>query len=329
MERLPVGLSYPKTAFEVSIEFDEHLKNANTANLLPILTGFSELDDILDGGLHPESLMLVGGPPGVGKTIFVMQAARNIAARGDAIACVVCFEHSEVYLYQRLLCMESAVSGGIENAITLNEIRAVLENNDASLEKLLNDSSSAREAWSRFTAYWEQLYLVKGHPSKTTLNVLETYLSHLKTRGDRVVLFVDYLQKVPVPFPGVELTPERQIRIVTEGLKNLALAHHVPIVAVAASDAEGLRNERVKFQDLWGGSSVQYEPDVALMLNREEENEIAFSVEKNRVGATGTSIQFQLYGSAFTFYHVRKEHSHDNQFQSRNENTQRPASNDS
>jgi replicative DNA helicase len=106
MERLPVGVTLPKSAFEVSIAFDEHLKNASANNLLPISTGFAELDEILGGGLHPESLMLVGGPPGVGKTIFVMQAARNIAASGEAIAWVVCFEHGKVYLYQRLLCME-------------------------------------------------------------------------------------------------------------------------------------------------------------------------------------------------------------------------------
>lgn len=301
MERLPVGVTLPKTAFEVSIAFDEHLKNASAKNLLPIPTGFTELDEILGGGLHPEALMLVGGPPGVGKTIFVMQAARNIAARGDAIACVVCFEHSEVYLYQRLLCMESALGGNIEDAITLIEIRAVMENKDASLETLLNRSNAARDAWARFTAYWERLYLIKGHPSKTTLNVLDAYLSHLKARGERVVLFVDYLQKVPVPFTGVELTAEKQIRIVTEGLKNLALAHHVPIVAVAASDAEGLKNEHVRFQDLWGGASVQYEPDVAMMLNRGKGQDIVFGVEKNRMGSTQPNLTFGLLPSVFAF----------------------------
>lgn len=286
MERLtlPVGLSFPKTAFEVSIEFDDHLKNASAKDLLPIPTGFAELDEILGGGLHPESLMLVGGPPGVGKTIFVMQAARNIAASGEAVACVVCFEHSEVYLYQRLLCMESALSGTITEAITLDDIREVMEQDNSNLEVLLHRSASARQAWSRFTAYWERLYLIKGHPSKTTLNVLDLYLTHLKARSERVVLFADYLQKVSVPFMGVDLSPERQICIVTEGLKNLAMAHHVPIVAVAASDAEGLKSGHVRFQDLWGGASVQYEPDVAVMLNRGENDRVVFTVDKNRMG---------------------------------------------
>lgn len=303
MERLtlPIGLSFPKTAFEVSIEFDEHLENARAKELLPIPTGFAELDDILGGGLHPESLMLVGGPPGVGKTIFVMQAARNIAASGEVTACVVCFEHSDVYLYQRLLCMESALSGSVAEAVTLDDIREVMEQDNSNLEVLLSRSVAARQAWSRFTAYWERLYLIKGHPSKATLNVLDLYVTHLKAHGKRVVLFVDYLQKIPVPYTGMEIGSDRQIRLVTEGLKNLAMDHQIAIVAVAASDAEGLKKEHVKIQDLWGGPTIKYEPDVVVMLNPQASDCVCFEIEKNRQGPANTRVQYQLWGAQYVF----------------------------
>lgn len=302
---LPIGLEFPQSVFDVSIAFDAHLQTTRAVDYLPIPTGFTELDKILGGGLHPESLMLVGGPPGAGKTIFALQVARNIAAMQDALACVVCFEHSEVQLYQRLLCMESALGDLSGNGITLDDIRAVMGEQNASLQMLLDTSPSARATWSRLVWYWERLFLVKGHPTKTTLNVLEQYLTHLQARGERVVLFVDYLQKVPVPYSGVELSPEKQIRIVTEGLKNLALAHRVPIVAIAAADTEGLKNEHVRFQDLWGGSSVQYEPDVAVMLNRGRENEIVMSVEKNRMGAAGVQNMLELDGAHFVLHPKR------------------------
>lgn len=307
MERitLPIGLDYPKNVFDVSIAFDAHLQATRAFEYSPIPTGFTELDEILGGGLHPEALMLVGGPPGVGKTIFMLQVARNIAAMHDALACVVCFEHSEVQLYQRLLCMESALGNPESDAITLKDIRAVMGEQNANLQLLLDMSPSAREAWSRLVQYWERLFLVKGHPTKTTLHVLEQYLTHLQARGERVVLFVDYLQKVPVLYTGIELSPEKQIRIVTEGLKNLALAHRVPVVAIAASDTEGLKNERVRFQDLWGGSSVQYEPDVAVMLNRGNANEIVVSAEKNRMGATNAELRFALAGQSFALRFLR------------------------
>ncbi len=300
---LPAGLTFPKSVLDVSIEFDEHLKSGHLDRYQPIPTGFELLDALLGGGLQAESLMLVGGPPGVGKTIFALQAARNIAASGDAFACVVCFEHSEVYLYHRLVCLESLDhSDAGRVGVTLDDIRAVVSNDShADLHALIKRLPAARSAWERIVGYWERLYLVKGHPVKTTLAVLDTFLGWLCARNERVVLFVDYLQKVPVFAPGVELTPERQIRMVTEGLKNLAMAYHVPVVAVAASDAEGLKEEQVRFENLWGGSSIKYEPDIALILNRGKGEDILFSIEKNRLGPTGRVFEQRLRGEFFAF----------------------------
>lgn len=309
---LPAGLEFPRTLLDVSVEFDAHIKSGKLAGYKPIPTGFDQLDRYLGGGLIPESLVLVGGPPGTGKTVFVLQVARNIAAAArdnKTAACVVCFEHGEVYLYHRLLCMESVAEGN-SAGLTMDDIRrAALRNEfgEPGLEALLETFHTAKDAWSRIVQYWERLYLSKGHPVKTTLNVLDTYLARLRSQYATVVLFVDYLQKIPVFSPGIELTPERQIRIVTEGLKNLALAHCVPIVAVAAADAEGLKSGRVRFEDLWGGSSVNYEPDVALMLNPSQHPgelhgvEISFSIEKNRLGPAGVEFQYALKGQHFAF----------------------------
>lgn len=300
---LPVGLSWPKTLFQVGIEFDAHLQADRAALSEPIPTGFQELDEILGGGLHPESLTLIGGPPGVGKTIFVVQAARNIAAAGKAIICVVCFEHSEVHLFQRLICLESVLGAG--SPVTANELRAICSGAEqGGLQAVLKSSPAAHQAWAQLVRYWERLALVKGHPFKTTLAVLDNYLSFLRASGERAVLFVDYLQKIPLIGLGTELTAERQIRIVTEGLKNLAMEHGVPIVAVAASDSAGLKGGQVRFEDLWGGSSIQYEPDVAILLNRGTDDQVIFSIDKNRLGPTYRSFQMHLDGASFAFLPV-------------------------
>lgn len=50
------------------------------------LTGFGELDLVLGGGLVPGSLVLLGGPPGVGKSTLLLQmAARHVAGEGTAL----------------------------------------------------------------------------------------------------------------------------------------------------------------------------------------------------------------------------------------------------
>ncbi len=49
-------------------------------------TGIGELDVVLGGGLVPGSLVLLGGPPGIGKSTLLLQvAARTEAAGGDAL----------------------------------------------------------------------------------------------------------------------------------------------------------------------------------------------------------------------------------------------------
>ena len=68
-------------------------------------TGFDLLDDVLAGGIRQGEVLLLGGKPGVGKTIASLQWARSMAQRG-IVAVYVCFEHDDVTLVTRLLSCE-------------------------------------------------------------------------------------------------------------------------------------------------------------------------------------------------------------------------------
>ena len=306
MRRLPTGVSLPQTLLEVSNQFDARIRAGNLAGYKPIPTGFHPLDEVLGGGLHAGALTLIAGPQGVGKTIFVVQAARNIAAGGLATACVVCFEHSPNYLYHRILCMESIDPRAHHpQGVTMEDIRrAVIESAEegsfSSLYAILKKLPKAREGWERLVTYWERLLIAKGHPFKTTLAVLDTYLEKLREQHEEVVLFVDYLQKMPL-FGQPDVPDEKKIAIVTEGLKNLALAHEVPIVAVSALDVEGLRTEKPGVQDLWGGPTIKYEPDVAILLRPTGQAQVTFSVGKNRMGPQYVEFEHRLHGPYYCF----------------------------
>ncbi len=53
-----------------------------------LLTGISELDRALGGGLVPASAILVGGDPGIGKSTILLQAAAALGRRGISVAYV-------------------------------------------------------------------------------------------------------------------------------------------------------------------------------------------------------------------------------------------------
>lgn len=332
---LPAGTDPPASLFKVTSKFDQHLREGAIETYCALPTGFSPLDEYIGQGLVPESLILIGGPPNVGKTIFALQIARNIAmiganggfgqrghngARKRIGALYVCYEHGDVYLEQRLVCMESFVANpAAREGVTLNEIQHEMiapiaedELVEEGLDKILHRLPKARQAYERLNNYWEYLYLVKGDPSKTTPEVFDKYIEYVKTEGrlDSLVLIVDYLQKVPV-MPHLHEN-KNPVQVVVEELKNLALRRHIPIIAVAAGDSDGLRRDRLRFEDLWGNSSINYEPDVAIMLNptwrdnssarrKHREPKVLFSIEKNRLGPTCIEFLFKLWGQYYAF----------------------------
>ncbi len=310
---LPAGMIFPRTLYEVTSEFDRRLREGNLANYRPTATGFSPLDDYLGGGLQSEDLVLLGGPQGVGKTVAVLQMARNIARSGRA-AIVVCFEHSEVYLYHRLMGLESVdPTSDNPQGMTRTALRdTVLRALEAGVEKnlgldwVLAQVPGAQKAWDNLLPYWDHLYLVRGSSRRTTVDVLEKYVLWARDQGhDDVVLFVDYLQKVPyIPPIGVP-EPDTLVRVghVIAGLKDVALTTGAPVVAVAAADEEGLRGGQIHLANLLGPSLVQYECDTAIILNPApgSPQKVVWSIEKNRSGATGAGMVHQLRGEFFCF----------------------------
>ncbi len=50
-----------------------------------LMTGISELDRVLGGGLVPGSLVLIGGDPGIGKSTLMLQALYGMAALGRRV----------------------------------------------------------------------------------------------------------------------------------------------------------------------------------------------------------------------------------------------------
>ena len=329
---LPVGVSEPQTLGDVVNDLDRRLREGRLEDYLPIPTGFTPLDEYLGGGLHAEDLTLIGGMQNIGKTVAVLQMARNIASSGRALAIVVCYEHSPLYLLHRLLCLESVdptsseVSGGVtRDAISAAVVEGLRGGEQVTFDWLLDRVPGARVAWQRVSGYLEGLWLVLGDGLKTTVDVLRLYVELALERGYRdVVLFVDYLQIVPVrpSLTGEQYGDTQRISMVMKALKTTALQHHVPVVAVAAADEEALRQQRVHLENLWGPSLVQYEPDVALILNRgelsvgaERTRPVRWAIEKNRSGPSEVEMELVLHGPYYAFNPVGRLVSAEESFQ--------------
>jgi replicative DNA helicase len=276
----------------------------------PISLGFDLLDRLLDGGLHVHDLMLLGGSPGVGKTIAALQMARHMAAEGRT-AIYVSYEHDTPTMLGRLLAMELGSLSTPQLDPELDRLRRVVVDATSgyrSFDEVLRSEPLVAEAVERFETYADRLVLVRGSGAHTTLRELASVVAGIEEQ-DASVLFVDYLQKVAVhPEPAEEA---EKITRVSEGLKDLALEHDLAVVALVAADWDGLRAGRTRLHHLRGSSALAYECDVAVLLNdkfrsvskthlaydtvkaESFKHQVIFSLEKNRGGPAMVDIEYR------------------------------------
>ena len=165
--------------------------------------------------------------------------------------------------------------------------------------------------------YKDYLHFVKGNSIKTTIQAIRSMVLEAKATYGDVVLFVDYLQKVPVfPEPPSE---DEKVTYITQGLKDLALSTEIPIFAIVAADREGLKAKRLHIFHLRGSSAIDYEADICLILNdkskiisktnvvynpskmKEFNQWVVCTVEKNRTGQKMVDLEFKKIFKYFCF----------------------------
>jgi replicative DNA helicase len=275
-------------------------------------TGFETLDTHLGGGFRRGELILLGGPPGLGTTTWVLQTARNVARDGRS-AVVFSFEHDPQSLLMRLVALEAGEVADLE-APDLGRIRRSFEAADGrrgTLAERLADTTGGREALENVAKYAERLVLHRSTGTSTTLEVIAEGIDEVRRdTGQLPLVVIDYLQKVKVP--GGSYEEEERVGHVVESLKDLALDLDIPVLAVVAADKAGLASgKRMRVTNLRGSSALAYEADTVLLLNNKYDvvarqhlvydlgNAERFrqwavlSIEKNRNGLAGVDMEFR------------------------------------
>jgi replicative DNA helicase len=311
------GTLAPRSALDVLTSLNERIASGKIDEFQPTATGFVPLDKTIGGGMRPGELMLIGGAQGAGKTTMALQMARNIAAGGQGAVLYICFEHEEEYLIQRLIAMESALAHLPQKsgAVKIQDVKKeVLGSYTASAETgtraKLGANPRLRPSLERIARYGSNLYLMRGTATSSTIeNIRDLVADARTTDGQRVVLVVDYLQKVPViPEPADEA--EKVTRVVN-GLKDIALALEIPVIAIVAADREGLKAKRLRNHHLRGSSALNYESDIILIMNdkyhivakvniefnpyqaQRYRDWVVVTVEKNRGGQDNVDLEYE------------------------------------
>lgn len=328
----PALAHMPRTLTQVMNEANDMVFRGDLTEYVPIPTGFDPLDGLIGGGLRKTELVLLGGAQGVGKTIATLQIARNIASRPDQYAFYLSYEHTETHLLNRLLCLESINPPEVDTSqgMRLKDLYDIIIGERArstlrggaegvSLQSILKENAKTAMPFARISRYADRLILVKASPAVTTLTAIREMAARLSdaTKGN-VTIFVDYLQKVAI-HPERANDESEKVTIVVEGLKDIALALGVPVFSIVAADRDGLQSNRIHLYHMRGSSALDYECDIAIMMNnkysilskeaisfnpyqaRQFREWVVFTIEKNRAGRAMQDMEFHLHAPYFAF----------------------------
>lgn len=310
---------------------DERVRMGDLGDFRPISTGFEELDIAITGGLRIGQLALVSGPAGVGKTTLLLQMARNIAASNRGTCLFLCYEHETDYLAQRLISMESVLTGdgSLRDGLRLRDIGDLVSRTadrqygkPGFLSALRGDPRGQR-ALERIAQYGQRLILMKGSTYATTVDVITNTVREVQaqaaaTNGGPVVLFVDYLQKIPTESSHVAEAARNFEEI--EGLKEMALSEGIVVVVISAAEVEGLKAQRMRLQHLLTSAAIAYEADMVILMNEKYDvidrrhveynpynaeqyhQYVVLSIEKNRSGSDLIDIEIKKQLQFCRFY---------------------------
>ncbi len=322
----------PRTLTQVLNEADERVTRGDLVDYVPLPTGFDPLDGFIGGGLRKTELVLLGGAQGIGKTIATLQIARNIAQRPDQYVFYLSYEHTETHLMHRLLCLESINPPEVDlsRGLKLRDLYQIIvaqrakefmgrEGGAGSLQTILRDNPKTAPGLGRIIRYADRMILVKASPAVTTLRSIKEMTARLcDATGGNVAVFIDYLQKIAV-HPERPRDENDKVTIIVEGLKDIAMSLDVPVWAIVAADREGLKSKRIHLFHLRGSSALDYESDIALIMNNKYQimskdhaafnpytakqfrDWVVWTIEKNRAGRAMQDMEFQLHGQHFAF----------------------------
>lgn len=234
--------------------------------------------DEMTAGWQKGDLVIIAARPSMGKTAFILTAARNAAMHSDenlrTSVAIFSLEMSNQSLVQRLLTMEARVRADEARKGTLD---------DANFKQLI-------EAAGRlFTA---QIF-VDDTPAISMME-LRTKCRKLKNEHDIGLIVIDYLQLMQGSSRDSG-NREQEIASISRGLKALAKELDVPVIALAQlSRAVEQRSgdKRPMLSDLRESGSIEQDADIVIFLYRPE----YYGVTTNSEGQSTAGIAEVIIG---------------------------------
>ncbi len=259
----------------------EQLSNPDTrADYVGIPTGINRLDRMMTG-LNKSDLIIVGARPGMGKTSFVLNIARNVAVKEGKRVCFFSLEMSRDQVAQRLLSSEACIKS-----------------------EQLRTGRLVADEWTRLIQATEVLSKANLYVDESTGITVPDMKSKVRRLGGVDLVIVDYLGLMELPHDAQVKGDNRvqEVTKITRSLKLMAKELNIPVIVCSQLRRAGTvekESNRPSLSSLRDSGSIEQDADIVLFLHREsyykggspeqvaDEHEATCIVAKNRHGEVG------------------------------------------
>lgn len=211
-----------------------------------ISTGITDLDNTITG-LNRSDLILLAARPGMGKTSFALNIARNVAVKEKRKVAFFSLEMTKEQLVSRMLSTEAKVGG-----------------------TKLRTGKLSDEEWIRMIEGGDILSKTQMYFDDTPGITVPEMKAKLRRLKDVDLVIIDYLQLMS----GARKTDNRvqEISEITRNLKIMAKEINVPVITLSQlSRASEQRTEhRPMLSDLRDSGSIEQDADIVMFLYRED-----------------------------------------------------------
>lgn len=208
-------------------------------------TGFRDLD-MVTMGLMKGNLIIVAARPGMGKTAFAIQVAKNVAMDKSKAVLVFSLEMNAKDLVTRMIAGETEINSQSITRGTLDyEQMKQVEVADLNLANMIIDDTAA-----------------------LIISTLRSRAMKAKAKlGHLDLIVVDYLQLMKGE--GNE-NREGEISAISRGLKQISKDFNCPVIALSqlSRETEKRTNKRPQLSDLRESGAIEQDADLVIFLFR-------------------------------------------------------------
>jgi replicative DNA helicase len=250
-QRVNAAFANLKELLKDSIRYTEQLYERHEL-ITGLPTGFRDFDQ-LTAGLQPSDLIIIAARPGMGKTSFALNIARNVGVRVQEprqAAAIFSLEMSKEQLALRMLCAEARIDSSRLR-------RGYLDKNEwGRLVNAANDLSDTP-------------IFIDDSPGLTALDI-RAKARRLQAEHGLSLIIIDYLQLLRGR--GRVESRQQEISEISRSLKALAKELRVPVVALSQlSRAVEQRGDRIpQLADLRESGAIEQDADLIVFIYRDE-----------------------------------------------------------